>query len=330
MHLRIAAVIVLMSLLHPQVVTASDEARVHPLSIGNPVAAGRFRLLVEPSGVTALDDSTLLVVEDEAHRALRRLSVTSRSLAEFSFDEADQRSAKGFLQRQLLGPLDDLEGIARVSSERFFAIGSHEDANLGNRPGREKLVLLDRQGDDITRALMRRDLFDQMVAQYPVLNEALGKKKNTLNIEALAYDRRRHRLLIGLRSPLLKKRSIIIVLNNPVNYLQGEDPEFAATPTLLDLDRHGIRAMSYDDTSDKLLIVTAGESKGHRGTNLWTLPAEGLHSPIRHVSDDKKLFEDVEGLTTIAGGVIFVKDRNGKKKKADDAWFVLNRTQIGL
>ena len=330
MHLRIAAVTVVMSLLHPHVVMANDSARVHPLPIGNPVATGRFELIVEPSGVTALDDNTLIVVEDEAHRALRRLSVTSRSLRDFSFEEADQRSAKGFIQRQLLGPLDDLEGIARVSSERFFAIASHEDANLGTRPGREKLVLFDRQGDDITRVLMRRDLFDQMVAQYPVLNEALGKKKNTLNIEALAYDRRRHRLLIGFRSPMLKKRSIMIVLNNPVSYLQGEDPEFASTPTLLDLDRHGIRAMSYDDTSDKLLIVTAGESKGHRGSNLWTLPAEELHSPTRHVSDDKKLFEDVEGLTTIAGGVIFLKDRNGKKKKADDAWFVLERSQIGL
>lgn len=330
MHLRIAALALVLSLVQSPFLLAKEDIRKHPLSIGKPVAAGGFDLLVEPSGVTALDDNTLLVVEDEMYTALRRLSLTSSSLAEFSFEEADQLSGKSFFQRQLLGPLDDLEAIARESSERFFIIASHEDANLGTRPGREKIALLHRQGNDITSASMRRDLFDQMVKYYPLLRDVLGKKKNTLNIEGMALDRRRQRLLIGFRSPLLDKQSIIVSLNNPVDYLHGEDPEFAPALKLLKLSKHGIRAMSYDDLSDRLLIVSAGESKGNRGAYLWTLSAEELHSPIRHVSDDKKLFENVEGLTTVAGGVLFIKDRNGKKKKADDAWFVLERSQIGL
>ena len=317
-------------LAHAPLILAKEKARVHPLSIGKPVAAGQFDLLDEPSGVAALDESTLLVIEDEAHTALRRLSLTSRTLAEFSFSEADQLSSKGFIQRLLLGPLEDLEGIARESSDRFFIIASHEDANLGTRPEREKIALLSRNGDDIISASMRRDLFDQMSKHYPALGDAMGKKKNTLNIEGLAFDRHRQRLLIGFRSPLLDKQSIIVSLNNAVDYLQGDDPEFAPTLNLLDLDKQGVRAMSYDDATDTLIIVSARESKGKRGVNLWTLDAEALHSPVRHDSDDKSLFEDVEGLTPIAGGVLFMKDKNGKKKKRDDTWFVLERSQIGL
>ena len=318
------------SLFHAPVILAKDHFSVHPSSIGEPVAAGQFKLLDEPSGVAALDERTLMVVEDEAHTALRRLSMTSRTLTEFSFEETDQLSAKGVVRRMLMGPLDDLEGIARESSDRFFIIASHEDANLGTRPEREKIALLSRDGDDIISAFMRRDLFDQMEKHYPSLDDALGKKKNTLNIEGLAYDRHRQRLLIGLRSPLLDKKTIIVSLNNAADYLQGEEPEFAPRLILLDLDKQGIRAISYDDISDKLIIVSADDGKGKGDTSLWTLDAEELHSPVRHISDDDRLFEDVEGVTPVAGGVLFIKDRNGKKKKRSDSWFVLERYQIGL
>jgi len=312
---------------------SAASAAQHAHRIGEPVARGQFDNLREPSGITALDAKTLMVVEDEASRALWRLTIDNAG-ANVSFQEFSQAPAKRFLQRQLLAPLDDLEGIARVSSNRFFIVGSHENASRGTRPAREKIVLLTRDGDDMVNASMRRDLFDQLTSQYPTLSEIVaGSKKGkrrALNIEALAFDRKREQLLIGLRTPLYDDSAIVISLSNAMDYMDGAEPEFAETMHIIDFDGDGIRAMAYDDQSDQILIVSKPESGGKNRSTLWTLTASLNEEPVSYKSDDKDLFKDVEGLTPITGGVLFVRDDGGKTKKDDDHWFILERAQLGL
>ncbi|MFK8079549.1 MAG: DUF3616 domain-containing protein [Granulosicoccus sp.] len=309
----------------------------HAEKIGEPVARGVFAYLREPSGVIALDAQTLMVIEDEASRALWRLRLNAGdSPASAGFHESSQPAAKGFIQRQLLAPLDDLEGIARLSANRFFIIGSHENASRGKHPSREKLVLLTRSGDDIISASMRRDLFDQLISQYPQLAKTVaGSKKGkrrALNIEALAFDRKREQLLIGLRTPLSKSddHAIVISLANATDYLAGEQPEFSDSMHFVDLDGDGIRAMAYDDLSDQILIVSKPESGGKNRSTLWTLAATMNMKPVRYKSYDKNLFKDVEGLAPVNDDVLFVRDNGGKTKKGDDQWFILERSQLRL
>ncbi len=313
---------------------ANADTLYHTLQITDPIARGTFERLREPSGVSALDANTLMVVEDEATTPLTRLSLTAVTPADFSFEEFEQPSARSFIQRRLLGPLDDLEGIARLSDKRFFIIGSHENASRGRFPAREKLVLLTRDGNDISNVLMRTDLFDDLKLQYPTLYEKVdGSKKgdkSALNIEGLAYDRKRQRLLIGLRTPQINDDAIIITLTNPAAYLQGEQPAFDESLGAVDLNKGGIRAMSYDDESDQLLLISKRESGGSNRSTLWSLARDSSASPIRFRTDSKNLFRDVEGLTPIPGGFLFVRDNGGDNKKDDDTWFVLTRSQLGL
>lgn len=305
------------------------DISAHRTIIGEPIASGQFTLLREPSGITALDERTLMVVEDEARHALWRLAVSSSDGSTFSFRESEQQPAKGFLERQRVTPLDDLEGIARVSSDTFFIIGSHENASRGLLPDREKILLLTRDGDDVVSTLMRTDLFDRLSEQYPELEELVsGSKKGdkrSLNIEAIAFDRQRQILHIGLRAPLFNKKAIVISLRNAIDYLHGAVPEFSEKLHYLDLNAGGIRAMAYDDLSDSLIIV----SKRKRST-MWALDASMTNAATTYESENKELFEDVEGLTPVAKGILFVRDRGNKSKNSGDQWFVLGRFQLGL
>lgn len=313
---------------------AANSSR-HTAVVGEPIAKGEFKRMREPSGVIALDNETLIVIEDEASRALWRLRLSSDGSSNPIFEEFVQPPAKGFIARLRLAPLDDLEGIARISSNQFFIIGSHENASRGAHPAREKIALLTRDGSDIVRAEMRRDLFDQISRQYPELAELVkGSKKGknrAMNIEALAFDRKRHKLLIGLRTPLINNSAIVISLANPIDYIEGSAPKFTDPLITIDLNGDGIRAMAYDDHTDKLIIVSKKESGGKNRSTLWSLAATLDEDATSYRSDDKNLFKDVEGLTPIAEGVLFVRDGGGAtNKKGDDHWFILKREQLGL
>lgn len=308
------------------------DVQKHPSKLTDPITSGTFQLLVEPSGITALDDEVLIVVEDEPSRALRRLEVSSNANAKLNFDEFEQPTSTSFIQRRLLAPLDDLEAIARVSSDEFFVIGSHENAGQGGHRARQKLVLFTRDGIDIVSAAMRQDLFTQLGARYPALLETISenkKKRGSFNIEGMAYDRQRERLLIGLRNPLQNNRSVVISILNAIEYVRGDDPVFADELHLIDLEKNGIRAMVYDDETDALLIVGKREHGGSKRSTLWHVDADGLGSPLRYRSDDKNLFNNVEGLSPIGETIVFVRD-NGQRRSSDDNWFALTRNQLGL
>ncbi len=306
----------------------------YPQKIAKPEASGRFNSLNEPSGITALEDGTLLVINDESGSPLRRITINNASFDNFQISEYPQATADGFIKRRLIGPLDDLEGIAKLSSQRFFVIGSHENASRGRLPLREKLVLLTRDGANITSALMRQDLYEQLDLQVPDLTAVTeGSKRDDsskINIEGLAYDRKRHRLLIGLRTPTIDNNAIIVALNNPVEYLEGAAPDFNNTLLTVDLDKQGIRAMAYDDLSDQLLLVGKRETGKKKHFSLWALNAQSLQDPVRYRSKSNKLFDNVEGLTPINGGIMFVRDEGDSRKKSTDHWFILTRTQLGL
>lgn len=306
----------------------------HDLLIKAPASSGKFERLQEPSGVAVLDANTLMVVEDEAGSPLTRLAFSSTDPEPFHFQEIEQLTSASFVQRMLLAPMDDLEGIARLSDERFFVIGSHENASRGKSPAREKLVLFTRTGYDITSAQVRKDLFDQLQTQYPELSAIVhGSKKGSkkaLNIEGLAYDRKRQNLLIGLRTPQIEDNAIIVTLTNAAAFMQGEDARFKDALTLIDLNKGGIRAMTYDDQSDTLMLISKRESGGSDRSTLWTLALEPNARPVRYRSKNRDLFDNVEGLSAVGDGFFFVRDDGGRYRKGRDAWFLLTRSQLGL
>ncbi len=299
---------------------------------------GRFATLFEPSGVAQLPDGTLVVVEDEAPQALRRVDVDTDGAELRVLEETVLTPGGGVLARFAIGPLDDLEGAASDGSGHVYAIGSHGPG--GRAADRRKLVRFSVRGDEAADVVLTRDLRSDLARAYPALAAAFERRgaRHALNIEGLAHDRRRGVLLIGLRAPLLDDRAVIVRLLNPDAYLaDGAEPAFDAEPWTVDLDEGGVRAMGYDERSDRVLMVSRREARGGGRFELWHAPADGSAEPVRvRLRGDKKAFDDVEGVAVLDRGpdahrgVLFVRDDGRRDKGRGAEWFVVPRARLDL
>lgn len=309
-------------------------------NLSGTLISGSFSSLHEPSGIVRLDKKTVIVIEDEMARPLRQLTIDTNNSANNSANavtiiEHSMATADGFFSRRLLGPLDDLEGIARIDENRFLAIGSHDDAHKNKPSLRQKLILFILKDGKVSSFKVRKDLYRAIRKQYPQLAEKFKKARRSpedaLNIEGMAFDRKRSVLYIGLRSPRLKSDAVILTLTNPFDYLLSEKAAvFDEAPWQLELDKGGIRALTYDDKTDKLVIVSQRESGNKQRFKLWSVRADRSQPPTRLLSDNKKLFKNVEGLTTLGEQIFFVKDNGVQLKQQGAGWFVLHRKQLGI
>lgn len=308
---------------------------------------GRFSSLYEPSGIIALDSTSVstryLIVEDEPARALHLVNISKTDNSLHSSEEV-MSLGDSFIQRQMLGRLDDLEGAARGIDNRLYVISSHDDAYKGRQSSRQKLTSFSISGSMPAKKsspqrtqypLMRKDLYASLKAQYPELakkfQSSKRNSKDRLNVEALAFDRKRQHLLIGFRSPRLAGNAIVVILKNPDAYLQQQsEPDWADNIWTLDLEKGGLRAMSYDEPSDLLLLVSQRESGKSQRYKLWSVAADRLSAPQRIHSTDKQLFNNVEGLTSTPDGITFVRDDGNRRKKQGATWFQLQRQQLGI
>ena len=91
-------------------------------------------------------------------------------------------------------------------------------------------------------------------------DEALAPDNGGFNIEGMAATADGSGLLIGLRSPLLENRAIIVPLANPAEALAGAAPDLGEL-MLLDLDGRGIRSFDHSPTRAEFIVV-AGPIRG--------------------------------------------------------------------
>lgn len=314
---------------HAPSALTQDEPKIE-----NVLQQGVFSTLFEPSGITAIGSSSYLIVEDEAAKALRRVDVLSDK-GVMALDEIPITLGKGFIQRQLLGRLDDLEGAARGADNRLYVIGSHDDAYKGKLSARQKIFSFSITNQGTERPHSRHAISASLKATYPELAAGFRRGKQdrneALNIEALAFDRKRDRLLIGLRSPRIDGDAIVVSLLNPGAFLeQDADPVWAESLWKLELEKGGLRALSYDDATDSLIAVSQRESGKSQRFKLWVIAADGQSLPRRVKSTDKDLFTAVEGIVSTDDGILFIRDDGNRRKKQRASWFLLSRQQLGI
>ncbi|ASJ71896.1 DUF3616 domain-containing protein [Granulosicoccus antarcticus] len=304
---------------------------------------GSFTTLYEPSGIAPLPNGRFLIVEDEPAQALRLVTaevLTGNAVA--LKDETRLELPSSLTERLSVGVLDDLEGAAHDQLQQLYIISSHDDSTPYWSSERQKLLRFSirdgRMHNVSTKLTLRRDL----LKSYPQLatdTEGKSKKKAaSMNIEALAYDRSRDVLLIGFRTPVLNGNAIIIRLKNPAAYFNDDaQPELDKTLWSVDLDKGGLRAMTYDDQSDQLLLISRRENHKDDSYKLWRLPAAGQEPAIRiELGEQEEMLKRVEGLALMDldpspdSGVLFVRDNGNTKKKQGGDWFILTRKQLGL
>ncbi len=251
------------------------------IGIGLGLWAATGRVAVAADGpvrhLGALDGSAAVAVdarhfvaandEDNTLRVYRR-DQGGEPVQEFKLDS--------FLRSGPKGGEADIEGAARIG-DRIYWITSHGRNKSGKEePSRRRLFATDivREGEKVRLvpvgrpyALLILDLLaDERLKPFGLAESIARAPKDDegFNIEGLMATRE-GQLLIGLRSPLVGGKALVVPVLNPDRLVQGERAKLGA-PILWDLGGLGIR--SFDAWKDGALIV-AGPVGGKGAFRLY-------------------------------------------------------------
>ncbi|MGB5276872.1 MAG: DUF3616 domain-containing protein [Gammaproteobacteria bacterium] len=299
----------------------------------------RFLTIYEPSAAASLSDGRLVVVEDESHKPLHLLTpdstlgFQSRTISTASL--IDVVSGKGEVEK-----LDDLEGLAIDKHDTIYAISSHSQTESGKRKsGREKLIRFRLDGSEIVDLRVFEDLTEELAAALPRLDQAVRETKvkegKDLNIEALGLSADGRRLLIGLRSPVIDDRALIVVVQNPDDvFEQGGLPLFAPEPWYLDLGKGGIRALTYDPELEGYLIVSRREDKKGKPFKLWFWSGDPAVEPQRVSIAGVENINRAEGITPIVQDgerrLLIVFDDGNRLRRIGGHYRIVDYADLGI
>ncbi len=300
--------------------------------------------IYEPSAVCQLVDGRLLLVQDESDDPFVLLQLTGEGQAEFQRPTLDPQDRPFWILGQAEPPrgLEDLEGLAAGVDGYLYAITSHSRTESGNRrKSRERLARLRIEEGQIRDYEIFGKLRKAILTAYPELKAAAhseyAKGREGFNIEGLCSARDKGQLLIGLRSPILFGRSLILVLENPTAVFQNSDaPIFAPEPILLDLDKGGIRAISYVPSLDSYLLVTQRAKKrdtSGKAFRLWIWTGRD-DDPARPLQIPGLSLRNTEGITPVrhAGRdyLLLVSDDGNRAKELPGHYLLLPLDALGL
>lgn len=186
-------------------------------------------------------------------------------------------------------PLDadvtDLEGITHDGAS-YFVVGSQSKATGFDGDGlvRFRFNASTKRVEQVERI---KGLKAWLAASVTELESTASRIGDTvLNIEGLAWDPKRERLLLGLRAPLVDGQALIVPLR-----LKDQSAPFRVENLVIDaggairlpLNGAGIRSIEYDETSSAFRIITgAGLNKKDKEFRIveWT----GTGSTVREVT----------------------------------------------
>lgn len=306
---------------------SSDVIRLRNVGIGS------FEGIYEPSAVQQLPDGRLLVVEDEASRAMNLLSLSDDGTL------IEDQTAGVKLMRGFGRKLSDLEGLSLDENGYIYATTSHSLNKDGERkPDREQLLRFRIAGGAVGNISNFNTLRDALAGDKQLaatIKEQTGQDLDfrELNIEGLAYFRERKHLYLGLRAPMIGDKSLIVVIENPSAVFDGKQaPKFGA-PILLDLKDGGIRALSYDPVLKTFLIVNEIEGyDDNRYSQLWSWSGDPAHAPEPIALPDIINLNNVESIDSImVDGVpqlLIMSDEGSEKKNEPARYMMLDYTQL--
>jgi hypothetical protein len=226
-----------------------------PVLAGTPVTCPEA---CDASAVAALDDRHFVAASDEDN-VLRVYDKTAPGRVVARTDVS-----------RFLGITDDeeadLEGVARLTDLLIWTT-SHARSKKGEViEARRRLFATRGATAQEPAGSPYRDLIADMAAapelkSIPIAQAALlpPEKPGSLNIEGIAVDAKQ-RLLIGLRSPMVDGRAVIIPMKNPRQVLLDRAKPVFDPPVLVPLGGQGIRAM--ENAADRILLVSGDTADG--------------------------------------------------------------------
>jgi hypothetical protein len=188
----------------------------------------------------------------------------------------------------------------------FYIVGSQSKSK---DPAQASLVRFrfDPQSQSIQEVETLTGLRGLLLKHLPELKQVNEKrsKPDDFNIEGLAWDAKRERLLIGLRSPLVDGQAMVIPLKlrDPRAAFSTENLILAEAPTIrLSLGGAGIRSLEYD-AHLKLFQILSGSAPNAEKLDfkLWEWSGESADTQPR----EKAAFgrqSKPEGITCVSSG----------------------------
>jgi len=272
------------------------------------------------SGIVPLADARFLICDNNTNDAL------------FELDLMPDGQKKGSLIRRPLqglspGSIDDLEAMTLVeeNGRRYVFVTS----SLYVKKAKKDVLDVPPSGvlrvtvnpDDTLSAENMPGLREWLIGAYSQLAAAAQTKPDDggLNIEGLAWDKRRHALLFGVRTPAPDGKPLVLPikvkdLTGPwtTANLEAQPPVQLSVETAL--GEQGIRGLSNEPDHDAFLVIT-GKSIGDSNAPFALYEWGGAGGEVRRfdVAFAKKM--KPEGITrgTIGGrkALVIVDDGGG-------------------
>lgn len=206
--------------------------------------------------------------------------------------------------------VENPEGITYDGSY-FYIVGSQSNPKGGERNAIARFTF-DPSTLTANSAGVVGNLRELLLSRVPELKGAgeMKGRQGGLNIEGVAWDPERKRLLLGLRSPITNGQAMIvpIKLGDPsgpfsADNLQLED----ARAIQVSLGGSGIRDIQYDNNLKSFLLISGAPENEEKGEFiLWQWDGNpGNSQPLQKKVLDKKV--KPEGVTSVeAGGNNFI------------------------
>ena len=201
--------------------------------------------------------------------------------------------------------VEDPEGITSDGTY-YYIIGSQSSEKAGDRNALVRFAF-DAGSQTVRNAETMTNLRGFLMTNLPELNTGKKASEGGLNIEGIAWDFKRGRWLLGLRSPLKDGNAMLaaIKLRNPSGAFSVDNLQLAEPKLIqLKLNDLGIRDINYDPESNSFMIISgAPEHMEKTQFTLWEWSGEpsGSESGLRSLQDfDPKL--KPEGITHVELG----------------------------
>jgi hypothetical protein len=194
--------------------------------------------------------------------------------------------------------IDDPEGI--TTDGTYFYIVSSQSRPAGNDQHGIVRFKLNPASQTVEAIESIGNLKQLLVARVSELRGMADRKakQDGINIEGLAWDPVRKRLLLGLRSPLIEGRALAVALEmrDPSGPLSEQNIS-KVQAIRLPIGGLGIRSIEYDDTSKTFRIIAgATENQAKTDFRMWEWSGEETASAFREVSTFNRNLKP-EGIT---------------------------------
>ena len=169
--------------------------------------------------------------------------------------------------------IEDMEGIT-TDGTHFYVVSSQARPKTAEKAGlvRFKFNAQSQVAEEVESIQGLKEFLLENVAELRDEGSKKGKHGG-INIEGIAWDSRRGRLLLGLRSPILDERALLVPLRlrNPRGVLAVDNLEVVDSKLIrLPLGGSGVRGIEYDGRKNVFRII-AGASEDQEQTDfvLW-------------------------------------------------------------